>query len=217
MGMVCKYLGKFDRAERYYHLALRHAQKSVKRSGREFFLANLFHNLGGVEHSRGRYCRAEKYTRRGLQLRLKCAAHDSLPVASDRAALAAILHDLRKYKEAEGDYRAALRVYRREYGVSHPEIAVVLNNLGALCQATGRNRRAESYYRATLQMKRHELGASHPDIAVTMNNLALLYIALGKSASAREYFRQALQILKVSLGASHTSTRAVRANAKRFV
>src|SRR5947209_1979818 len=52
LGMVCKYLGKFDSAERYYRLALRHARQHPKSPEREFFLANLYHNLGGVEHSR---------------------------------------------------------------------------------------------------------------------------------------------------------------------
>lgn len=217
LGMVCKYLGKFDKAERYYRLALRHTQKSVRSSRCEFFLANVFHNLGGVEHSRGRYSRAAKYARKGLQLRLECAASDSLPVASDRAALAAILHGLGNYKEAETHYRAALRVYRREYGASHPEIAVVLNNLGAFCQATRRMKRSEFYYRSALEMKRSELGYSHPDVAVTMNNLAMLYIAWGKSELAQAFLQKALQILKASLGASHLSTRAVTANGKRII
>jgi len=209
LGMVCKYLGKFDKAERYYRRALRYARRFSKTADREFFLADLYHNLGGLEHARQHFSRAETYARKGLQLRLGCAKPDSIAVAADRAALAAILDGLDKHAESERHYRAALRTYRREYGPDHLEIALILNNLGALCQATGRTRRAEFYCRSALEMKRRKLGDSHPDVAVTMNNLGMLYVGLGKSSLARVYLQQAVQILKATLGARHPSTRAV--------
>lgn len=167
LGMVCKYSGKFDAAERYYRLALRHARRCAKGPEREFFIATLYHNLGGVEHSRRRFSRGEKYARKGLRLRLDWAAPNSLAVASDRAALAAILDGLHRPDESEELYHRALRTYRREYGPRHPEIAVILNNLGALYAATARPKRAESHYLAALRMKRGLLGTSHPDVAVT--------------------------------------------------
>jgi Tfp pilus assembly protein PilF len=212
LGIVCKYLGKLDAAERYYRLALRHARRHPKSPDCEFFVANLYHNLGGVEHSRRRFTRAEKYARRGLELRLKCTQNDSLAVASDRAALAAILDGLHRYDESKKYYFQALRIYRREYGASHPEIAVVLNNLGALYDATGRPKVAESYYRAALRMKRRELGVSHPDVAVTMNNLAMLHRGQGRYELAESWFKRALQILNSSVGSSHPFTRELRNN-----
>jgi tetratricopeptide (TPR) repeat protein len=216
LGMVCKYLGKLDSAERYYHLALRRARQCPKSAEREFFLANVYHNLGGVEHSRRRFSRGEKYARKALQLRRKCAVPSSLAVASDRAALAAILDGLHRYEESEGHYQQALRAYRREYGASHPEIAVILNNLGALYQATGLPKRAESHYRAALRMKRRELGAYHPDVAVTANNLAMLHRSQGRFQAARVWFKKALQILDASLGRSHPRARNVRKNYRRL-
>jgi tetratricopeptide (TPR) repeat protein len=78
-------------------------------------------------------------------------------------------------------YREALRTYRRAYGQSHREIALILNNLAAIFQATGQASRAETLYRASLAMKRRELGKSHPGLALTLNNLAMLYASRGKS------------------------------------
>lgn len=160
LGMVCKYLGKLDSAERYYRLALRHACRCPGSPEREFFLANLYHNLGGVEHSRRRFSRAEEYASQGLELRLTCATPGGIAVAFDQAALATILDGQRRYAESERLYRQALRTYRREYR-SHPEIAVVMNNLGAHYQATGQPKRAESYYRAALKKKRQKLPGKH--------------------------------------------------------
>jgi len=215
LGMVCKYLGKFDAAERYYRLALWHVRLHPQSPEREFFLANLYHNLGGVEHSRRRFAIAEKYAREGLEIRLKCTRHDSLAIASDRAALAAILDGRHRYGESKRCYFDALNVYRREYGASHPEIAVVLNNLGALYHGTGRPNLAESYYRAALRMKRRELGASHPDVGVTMNNLAMLYRHKGSCELAESWFKKALRILDSSLGSSHPATRELRNNQRK--
>jgi tetratricopeptide (TPR) repeat protein len=214
LGMICKYSGKFAHANRCYRLALRYAPRLLAGPECHFFLANLYHNLGGVEHSRRRFRRGEGYARKSLQLRSKVAGAGSLAVAADKAALAAILDGQRKFVESEKLYRQALRTYRREYGASHPEIAVILNNLGALYQATARCGRAKYNYRAALEMKRIELGASHPDVAVTLNNLALCYRSRAKAT--RLCFCRALRILDATLGDSHPNTRTVRSNFLRL-
>lgn len=216
LGIVCKYSGKLRSAERYYRLALGHASRLPDTPERNFFLANLYHNLGGLEHARGRFKRAEALARKGLQLRLKCSAPRSLPVASDMAALAAILDGLGEYRESEKLSHHALRTYRREYACTHPEIAVVLNNLGALYQAMNRWKRADSFYRAALKMKRQTLPKSHPDIAITMNNLAMSCALQGRYRLARLWIRKALQLLESSLGKSHPTTRQVRTNQLRI-
>lgn len=215
LGMVCKYLGKFDRAEVYYRRALQHARRLPKTQHREFFLADLYHNLGGVEHARRRFSRAERYARKGMGLRLDCTAAESVAVAADRVALAAILDGLHKYKESEGHYRAALRAYRRGYGAEHPENTVILNNLGALCQATGRPKRAQFYYRAALRIQREKLNERHPDVAITLNNLALLHSSSGRIDRARSLLKEALEIFHVALGRSHPNTIAVKKNYDR--
>jgi tetratricopeptide (TPR) repeat protein len=215
LGMVLKYSGKYDQAERCYRVALRHSYKRFRGAEQQFFRANLYHNLGGLEHSRARFTRAENYARKGLELRLKCCASDTLAVAQDRAALGAILHGRSKYADCERNSMQALGIYRHQYGASHPQIAVVLNNLAALCHATGRPRRAESYYRAALKMKRRWLGRSHPDLAVTMNNLALLFQSQGRKRAAQCWMEKALRIVESTLGDSHPSTIGVRQNRRR--
>jgi tetratricopeptide (TPR) repeat protein len=216
LGMVYKYLGEFRKADRYYRLALRQTQLCLVGREREFFLANLYHNLGGLEHSRRHFRRGERYARISLQLRIRTAGAGSLAVATDRAALAANLDGLGKFAESEKLYRQALRTYHRVYGATHPEIAVVLNNLAALYQATGRPKRAEALYHKALEMKRRELGASHPDLAVTLNNLAMLCRSQGKKNAARQGFKSALRILNSSLGSSHPNAHAVRNNLQRL-
>src|SRR5262245_30315912 len=216
LGMVYKYLGYFRKAERSYKLALRHARSCLKGAEREFFLANLYHNLGGLEHSRGRFRCGETFARKGLQLRRRHASRSGLAVAADKAALAALLDGQRKFTEDEDLYHQALRTYRRVYVASHAEIAVVLNNLAVLCQTTGRTKRAEAYYRTSLAMKREELGASHPGVAVTLNNLGMLHGALGNARAAERCLGKAARLLKRSLGCTHIHTKAVQKNYQRI-
>ena len=215
LGMVLKYGGKYDQAEQCYRLALRHSSTRFRGAEQQSFRADLYHNLGGVEHSRERFTRAERYARKGLELSLNCNASDTLAVASDRAALGAILHGLCKYAESERNYLRALRIYHHEYGARHQEIAVLLNNLAAVCHATGRPRRAEYYYLAALRMKEKILGRSHPDLAVTMNNLALFFDSRGRIRAAHAWMEKALRILESTLGGSHPSTICVQQNRRR--
>lgn len=216
LGMVCKYAGKFDSSERYYRIALRRVRGLPKSQEQQCLLADLYHNLGGLRHARRRYRSAETYASKGLKIRLAALPSWHLAIASDRAALGAILDGLGRHHDAKKLYQQALRTYYREYGASHPEIAVVLNNMGASYAAQGRFRWAEFYYSAALEMKRRELGSSHPDLAVTLNNLALLHSSRGSHARARLRLRQALAILNRTLGKTHPNTAAVQANLRNL-
>ena len=110
----------------------------------------------------------------------------------------------------------SLVAYRRAYGKSHREIALVLNNLAALYHKTGQYVRAETHYRAALTMKRRELGKSHPDLAITMNNLAILLASVGNAKLARRFFQNAMKVFAMSLGNAHAHTLGVKKNLRRI-
>jgi tetratricopeptide (TPR) repeat protein len=216
LGMVYKYLGKFKTASKFYRLALRQADNCVPGRERDDFLADLYHNLGGLEHSRRRFRRGEQYARKSLLLRLRTTDASAIALAADKVALAAILDGLGKFSESQNLYREALKVYRRVFGPSYREIALILNNLAAVYQETGRPNRAAKYYQAALKMKRRRLGAAHPDLGITMNNLGILYESEGRNRDAELYFNRALKLFETSLGKSHPNTRVVRNNLKRM-
>ena len=76
-------------------------------------LATLYHNLGGLEHARGRYARGEPFARRSVALREQALGLDHPTVAADVAALAALLVGQGKYDEAEAFYQRALAIFTR--------------------------------------------------------------------------------------------------------
>jgi len=211
LGMVYKYLGKFRKSRQLYRRTLRQTPRYLKGADRDFFLAALYHNLGGLEHARGHFRRGERFARKGLQLRQRVTSSRSLPVAVDMAALAAILDGQKKFDESERLYRRALAVFRREYGPSHGETAILFSNLAALCQATGRSKTSMEYYRRALKMKRQMFGSTHPSVALTLNNLGMLYGAQGDTRQAERCLRAALRILQ-PFGPRHFQYKDVKRN-----
>jgi tetratricopeptide (TPR) repeat protein len=106
---------------------------------------------------------------------LLVACMTAVAVAQDLGAI------MRRFKDryAAGDYEAALVEARRleagvrkQFGVSHENYAVALNNLAVVYDSLGRYTDAESAYRRALAIKEKALGKNHLDLASTINYLA---------------------------------------------
>src|SRR5262249_13810783 len=158
--ILYKYMGRFDDARRLYMRALKILRKNSRPEHAS--LADLYHNIGGLEHARGRYRRGEPFARCALAIRQMHPASNPERVAADMAALAALLEGQRKYDEAELLYHRALSIFEQTLGAEHYEIAVTLNNLATLSQSVGRTDEAEKLYRRTLNIKQKILGRRHP-------------------------------------------------------
>ena len=61
----------------------------------------------------------------------------------------------------------------------HTNVAMGLNNLGALYENQGDYIRAEPLYKRSLDIREKTLGSDHPDVATALNNLAGLHRAQG--------------------------------------
>lgn len=226
LAVLYKYTGHFNQAEKLYRRALRIVERACNRSlshpreeGRsagnasgkgeaegadavnyQNFLATLYHNLGGLEHSRGRFARGEPCARRSVEIRKKVLGPKHPAVAADLAALAGLLDGQGKYAESEALYHRAFKIFRRIYGPEHYEIAVTYNNLAAVYHARGKTVRAAKLYQRALAIKERLLGREHPDVAMTLNNLAMFYESLGQYSRAEPLLRRAIAIFKKALG-----------------
>lgn len=177
-GIVSKYQGQFERAQRLYDRAAAPISRSHPWSAE--FRATLYHNRAGLEHARGGYRRALLLARRGLCLRRKMRPMDPEAVAADEAALAAILVDLGRLYEAEKILRRVLRFYCGKFGRRHYETAAVLANLGALHAKRGNFKVAERTLRQALPDLEQTLGRNHPRLRSVRNNLAVVRARAGK-------------------------------------
>ena len=164
-GLRCKDEARYDEGRALYERALALLEATTGPHGDA--VATLYHNLAGIAHARGDYAAAEPLARRGLDIRRRADDHRPGDVAADEIALAAILDGLGRYDESERLYLGALRVFERARRRHAPEIAVALNNLGALHARRGDLDRAADLLDRAVALKRRTLGPDHPDVAVT--------------------------------------------------
>jgi tetratricopeptide (TPR) repeat protein len=207
LGMRHKYAGRFTAAERAYRGAM--ALALTRPTPDAAVLADLYHNLGGLEHARRRFAAADPLARRAVELRTLALGAHHPAVGADCAALAPILDALGHFEAAELLLRQALHVLAPD----HKDIAPALNNLAAIRHRAGAPREAEQLYRRALALKQRQHGPRHRDLAPTLNNLATLLREQGRAAEAVTLYQRALEILERSVERNHPSLAICRANA----
>lgn len=216
LAVVCKYTSRFDEAGRLYREALRLTTRG-SRGSENGSVATILHNLGGLEHARRRFGRAEPYARKSLVLRERALGRRHPDVAADAAALAAILHGLcarskdrasasRYKREAASLYRRALEVFAIKFGKRHVEVGFNLGQLAALHQLGGALGEADRLYARALPIQRETFGPRHPQLALTLSNFCELRKAQGRLDEARASLKEALSIYRRALGPRHTDT-----------
>ena len=100
-------------------------------------------------------------------------------------------------------YRRALAIDEKSFGPDHPNVAIDLNNLARLLQATNRLSEAEPFMRRALAINEKSFGPDHPNVAIALNNLALLLYATNRLAGAEPLYRRTLAIDEKSFGPDH--------------
>jgi tetratricopeptide (TPR) repeat protein len=106
---------------------------------------------------------------------------------------AAALHAAGRYFETEQLLRQALDSIDRA-GQAHPQLPVILNNLGSVSQEIGRNVDAERFYRRAIQFYESSQDPAHPVLLKPLCNLASLYLDEGQPRKAERLYRRALQL-----------------------
>ena len=99
--------------------------------------------------------------------------------------------------------RRALAINEKSFGAEHPKVAIALNNLASLLQATNRLAEAEPLMRRALAIDEKSFGTEHPNVAIRLNNLAQLLQATNRLAEAEPLMRRALAIDEKSYGTEH--------------
>ena len=85
--------------------------------------------------------------------------------AAERAAEAG------NYPSAENLLRDAARLQETHLGPRHADLANTLNNLGIVCEVTGKPEDAEQYFRRAVSIARTSLPPDHPFVATSQKNL----------------------------------------------
>ena len=210
LGILYKYWGRFDDALQLYAQALStiiviYGERSLEASA-------IFHNIGGVLHSRGDFAAAEEPGRKAWNISSELLDEDDPRVMRDAAAYAAILDGLERYGESETIYLRVLAVMSRIFGREHYEVAATLHSLGAVYTALGRLEEAEQHYRMAQVLKEKLLGQDNPDTALTYNNLGELLNKMGRTGESVPLLQKAVVVLEKKLTPGHPHLAATRKN-----
>lgn len=208
LGVLRKYQGRWAESAAFY----RRARPLLEKAGDREALATLFHNLGGIDHARGRYAAGEPHARKSVRLRESVLGPNHVAVAADVAALAAIVEGRGRLEEAASLYQRALRVFRRKLGPQSAEVALNLSSLAGLRQAQGRVAEARRLFAKALTLQERVFGRGHPEVAMTLNNFAFLERERGDLRRASALYTRALDIFVGVSGERHPHTKLCRAN-----
>ncbi|MCH9647585.1 MAG: protein kinase [Deltaproteobacteria bacterium] len=96
--------------------------------------------------------------------------------------------------EARQAYQESLEIYRRLEGQTHPDIAVILNQLALLAKDEGDLKGATESLQEALEIRRALYPKGHWEIAQSLYQLAITYRQLGDLVQAEELFREADEI-----------------------
>ena len=95
--------------------------------------------------------------------------------AADQAAAAGDI------AAAEERLRRAVQLQETELGPQHPDLANTLNNLGVVCEKTGRLEEAEGCYRRAYEIAAAAFEPDHPFVITSRKNLAEFCEAHGRA------------------------------------
>lgn len=157
-------------------------------------------------------------------LRKTARPRDTIALIDDQSALAAILTDLGRTREAAKIYRSVLQDYRgrtttrigskcesRRY-----DVGSTMANLGALYARMGRLAPAERSLRRGISLLEQALGKTHPRLASPLNNLAVVCGRRGAFQESEALYRRVLRLLEMQFGRAYPSASVVRQNHQKL-
>lgn len=210
LAVLYKACGRFDEGLGLYQQAL---NSVVKLHGEDCLSSGvIYHNIGGILHSKGDFASAEQPGRRAWEISRRLLGEGDPRILFDAVAYAAILDGLQRYEESEAIYRSALAVFEKTFGPEHYEVASNLHNLAAVLCARGDLDQAERLYLRALTIKEMLLGAESPDAALTRNNLGALLNLKGRPREAVALLQRAVAVLQDRLAPDHPHMAFARAN-----
>jgi tetratricopeptide (TPR) repeat protein len=182
-------------AEQLLLQARKEFERLKGRESRE--VGSVLENLGWVTYEQKHYEQSEAYHREALSVRTAVIGPKNSAVASSMNGLGVLLTAMGRNDEARQTLEAALKMTQETASPTHPDVAVVLSNLGNLAMKRGDAPAAESFYRQSLALREKLFDKNSKIVAETMLELARSFDAQGKAQEAKA-LRDRVQAAKES-------------------
>ncbi len=158
--------------------------------------------LGHVLEERGSYPQAIPVLEQAIAI-LSAPGQPSSDLAAAVLYLANVRFYSGQYDESEKLNQQALAIYQQIHGPSHPVVAEILINLGAIQQDTGHYKEAETFHRQALTILEKFYGADHPKTASTLTLIGRALVLQKQPLEAAGLLTRALSIRERVYGPNH--------------
>jgi len=200
---LLKEIGKFQEAKGFYEQALTIRRRILP--AESALVSTSLNNIGVCDYETGRNEEARQVLGESLKIREKTLPADHLDLATSRMNLGLALSnstDDGDRERARSLLLAAKRILEVKTPDS-PDLAQVLDNLGAMYAEGADLEQAEPLMRAALQIRERVYRPNHPDIAISLVNLANLLLEQKDYEEARLRYERAIRIWEGAKVAEH--------------
>ena len=208
LGLIHKYSGNHEEAERAYRRALRICDDHL---GHHPDTARMCTNLGKLHQETGDFVAAEPLLRRAHAIKksLKGAAHQDTTASLN--ALAELYDAIGDQDRREQILLELLPLRKQAMGEDHISVAAIHSNLGLLYKNRGQFDRSEASFTEALAIWNRRGTGDDPRAAYgsTLNNLGELYRVMGDYDKAEDCLQRAIREKREKLGDSHNETAMV--------
>jgi len=168
--------------------------------------AQALAGLAQIHYMNSNFEPAEELARQALDVRkASLDAEDPQLGASyeqlARVYRAAHAYPARQILEVDGLYSQALKIFERNFGATHLDVATILHDQADHRKQLRRYGDAEPLLKRCLKIREEHAG-DHPDqlVAETLDSLGTLYEEQGRSTLAGQHYRRALEMWTELLG-----------------
>jgi tetratricopeptide (TPR) repeat protein/tRNA A-37 threonylcarbamoyl transferase component Bud32 len=156
--------------------------------------------LGATLRESDRLGEATEVQRRALALAAPRKLEAPLDYVRAANALASSRIDAGQLDEAEALLRESLELRVRALGPHHPDVAVVLHNLGRVALERLDAEAALEHFRRGLAIRERSLGPHHPAVAETLGGLAVASCQAGRDGECLALARRTLALAEEARG-----------------
>jgi tetratricopeptide (TPR) repeat protein len=199
---IAQDLGEMDRAISLAEESLRLAEAS----GEAGVICESRGILAGLRRRQGRLDEAKVLLGEVIEYLKQLGPDGAIRLGSALNSLAIVERFQNNLRGARDLYEEALAVRRNLYDRPHPDVAVVLVNLGKVYGDMADFDRAEPLLRESLEMHNAVYEGDHQGKAVAMDRLGTLLMQRGKFEEAETLLKEALRMFTATVGANHPFT-----------
>jgi tetratricopeptide (TPR) repeat protein len=191
-------MGKFNDAEKYYHLCLEESSPDDK------YVVRCYHSLGNVAMKKDDLDASLHWLNKSLEIKLNTFRSDDPEVAEIYNSIGKTYRKKGELDQATEMSEKALAIWKKTLGNNSLEVAQCYSDIGNLYQRKMEFLLALEYHQQALNINKKQLPQYHTHIGISHISIATAYRFLNEFDLSLEHANLALEIFQKSLPSEHS-------------